>query len=199
MKLLFFQVFTVTCAAFSQSNVRGRGGGGFGFGGKREQGGLETVQVDKSQPVTDLISFVRENGGSCGKKAVIGTSKGSMRGLMCTEKIKEGEIICRVPSNIALALSDPSSSDVSHAAAGAVNYLDWYLNSPKMYSFFSRYIASLPKLADGEKAFTPTPDFFKESEIEMIEFPPMMSTLKERMERTEEAAKDKGVELEIMR
>ena len=141
-----------------------------GFGSKKVDP-MSPHSLDNSKETLNLVEFINKNGGVCNRKAKIASVKNTMRGLVCTTSaIKKGEVICSLPSTIALALSDPNVGDVD-VVEGASTYLDWYVNNQERSEYFEPYMSSLPKVTDGKDKFQVTPSFFEMEEIAEMEFP----------------------------
>ncbi|GMH68012.1 hypothetical protein TrRE_jg4673 [Triparma retinervis] len=139
-----------------------------GFGSKKVDP-MSPHSLDNSKETLNLVEFINKNGGVCNRKAKIASVKNTMRGLVCTTSaIKKGEVICSLPSTIALALSDPNVGDVD-VVEGASTYLDWYVNNQERSEYFEPYMSSLPKVTDGKDKFQVTPSFFEMEEIAEME------------------------------
>jgi hypothetical protein len=95
---------------------------------------------------------------------------------------------------MALALSDPAKKgeDASTFAHAARNFLQMYVNDPKAKTMWSPYLDTLPTKDDSH--FTPTPDFFDDEEIQLLEFPRIMKRARERKQQVQQVAQESGVD-----
>jgi len=165
-----------------------------GFG-KQENLNLHTA--DSSQSTVNLINFLtsQNSQGISGEKkgCEIGFSnEDGMRGVYATKSFRQKDIICKIPSDCALALSTPDlgGADVPTLAHCGRNFLDMYTNHPVGSKTWAAYLNSLPLGVDSPH-FSPTPDFFTDDEIEALEFPRSVNQVKQRLlEIAELCAKD---------
>jgi len=72
-----------------------------------------------------------------------------IRGMYATKPFKKGEIVCKIPSDLALSLTDPNSDAATsetamNVADGAVNFLQWYANNEQARQMWSSYLDTLP-------------------------------------------------------
>ena len=139
----------------SDRNVSG--GGGFGVN-KRSVPTTHTFDDSASSLLQFLIEFKSDGmGNNSGTEIGICLQTG-IRGIYATQSFNKGDIICRIPSDLALALSDPArkGDDVPTMAHAAKNFLDMYVNHPKNNQLWAPYLTSLPTK---ESQFDPTPNF----------------------------------------
>ena len=105
--------------------------------------------------------------------------------------IASGKIICQVPSDCALALSNPdatnhhhhqdtiqeSGDDLAFLAQLAANFLQFYVHNPEQRHFWSPYLDTLPQ----EAGHDATPDYFEsDEEIALLEFPRLIRRVQQR-------------------
>ena len=176
------------------SNDRG-GAGGFGKASK------DSVPIshtrDDSGEISRLLDFLlgfkAEGLGGLDPGTEIGSSVATgRRGCYALKNHKKGDILCRVPSDCALALSDPSQMgglDQTFAEGGH-NFLRWYAGNDKARGMWESYLDSLPKMGDN---FDPTPDFFSDEEIEALELPLSVRLAKEKRTQVAELAEREGL------
>jgi hypothetical protein len=72
-----------------------------------------------------------------------------IRGMYATKPFKKGEIVCKIPSDLALSLTDPNSDDATsetamNVADGGVNFLQWYANNEQARKMWTAYLDTLP-------------------------------------------------------
>jgi hypothetical protein len=113
-----------------------------------------------------------------------------------TRPFKKGEILCQIPSDCALALSDPAlgGSDVPTIAHAARNFLVMYQNDERAKVMWKPYLDTLPTRRDA--LFDPTPDFYSEDELEQMEFPRAIARARQRRQQIEELAATERIAVE---
>jgi len=118
-----------------------------------------------------------------------------MRGVYATKSFKKNDILCKIPSDCALALSDPNVADdaMQTAAQGGQNLLQWYMANDQAKQMWSAYLDTLPT---GDSNFDPTPDYYSDAEIEAMEFPLATKVAKERKLELSELSGTTGISLE---
>jgi hypothetical protein len=190
MKVLFLLTFSALGQSLSitssKSSKKNRfqpktnktgGGGGFGGGGPS----LLKHKPDTSTSIQNLINFLDKQGAlglSEGAGMEVGyDEKSGIRGIFCTAAFKKAEIICQIPSDCALALSDPSSEQESGMVQASVNFLNFYADHPEASQTWKPYLDSLPTL---QSQFDATPDFYDDDELELCEFPTLMEKARDR-------------------
>jgi len=104
-----------------------------------------------------------------------------MRGVYASKSFKNNEIICQIPSDCALALSNPDLGgvDAPTVAHCGRNFLDMYTNHPTASKTWAPYLNSLPSLDSAH--FDATPDFFTDEEIEAMELPWSKKQVEQRL------------------
>ena len=115
-------------------------------------------------------------------------SESGVRGLFANKNFKQGQILCKIPSDCALALSDPAkdAEDTPTLAHGGANFLKMYMKPPNARQLWAPYLDTLPAM--GSAQFDPTPDFFSDEELELLEFPRLIRQAKERREQIQKVA-----------
>jgi SET domain len=175
----------------SSRSTSASGGGGFGAAsnaptfihttdtGESTQRLLQFLKAQKAKGLDNVdIGFHQETG---------------VRGLFCTTNLKKGQIVCQIPSDCALALSDPNKNgdDAPSIAHGGANFLDMYWNHEQNKQLWSPYLETLPKR--GSEQFDPTPDFLVEDDLALLEFPRLIQRAKERKAQVAAVAVEKGI------
>mmetsp|Transcript_53245 Transcript_53245/g.159406 ORF Transcript_53245/g.159406 Transcript_53245/m.159406 type:complete len:253 (-) Transcript_53245:2219-2977(-) len=184
--------FAVSSSSSSPKKTKvsnqGKAAGGFG----------KTVKApsihdpDTSDTTQNLIKYLSSQKSKgigtegCGNEIGFHKETG-IRGLYATKNIKKGEIICRIPSDLALALSDPQfgGDDVPTIAHGGRNYIVFYKEDPQACALWSPYLDTLPTK---DVYFDPTPDYYSDKEIEALEFPRAVENAKERKQQIKDLA-----------
>ena len=138
--------------------------------------------ADTSETTTNLIDFLMSQKASGLRNGCeIGYSdETKIRGLYATKAFKKGEIIFKIPSDLALAVSNPDlgGSDTPNVAYAGRNFMDMYTNHPVASKNWAPYLDSLPTK---DEHFDATPDFFTDEEIEALEFPRAIEGAKTRL------------------
>ena len=158
--------------------------------------------TDESPEIARLREFLRQNKADLnhvqvGKVSLPSSSSADSnndRGLFATKTFtKPGKIICRIPSDCALALSDPAQQgkDVPTLAHNGANLLKLYLKDETKRQQWAPYLDTLP-----QTVATATPDFMQPDEIELLEFPPLVKAAKERKEEIQQVATEMGYSVE---
>lgn len=153
--LLAQRVGVASSFALSSSNTpkrkeisnQGQAAGGFG---KKNDSVPVSHTRDESPSTQNLLNFLLQ-WKSEGLDSDAGTEVGfdmttGIRGMYATKQFKRNEIICKIPSDVALALVDPStaSEETTSVADGAVNFLQWYQNNEQARKMWSPYLDTLP-------------------------------------------------------
>ena len=149
-----------------------------------------THATDDSSTTQNLIRFLLQwksqglgDDPDSGGTQVGFDSTTGIRGMYATRSFKKGEILCKIPSDCALALSDPSltaGEEAMNVAEGALNFLN-----EQARGMWAPYLDTLPTR---EAQFDPTPDFYEEGEVERLEFPMIVNMAKERRRQILELA-----------
>ena len=161
----------------SDRNISG-GGGGFGVN-KRSVPTTHTHDDSVSSLLQFLLEFKSDGIGSNSGTEVGTCQQSGIRGIYATQPFNKGDIICRIPSDLALALGDPAKigDDVPTMAHAAQKFLDMYVHHPKNSQIWAPYLTSLPTK---ESQFDPTPNFYDDEELELLEFPRIIEASKQR-------------------
>ena len=176
-------------AAKKQKAARSSGGGGFGGGTSSL-----THTPDTSDSTQGLLQFLKAQNSKGLKDVEIGYSQLSgVRGLFATKNFKNGQIMCQIPSDCALALSDPSKNgeDAPTLTHGGANFLSMYLDNDQARKMWSPYLDTLPTASSN---FDPTPDFYDDEELELLEFPRLIRQAKSRKQDIEKLAAEAGID-----
>lgn len=181
-------------AAKPKVKKRKGGGAGKGFGASKAPEFIHTP--DTSQSTQTLLKFLESQNAKGVKQGVaeIGINDNNgQRGLFATTNIKKDQIICMIPSNVALALSDPSKfgEDAPTFAHGGLNFLNMYWNNAEARQQWAPYLDTLPD--KDSPYFTPTPDFFNDEEIGLLEFPRLVQSVQKRKQDMETLASENGL------
>lgn len=171
------------------------GGGGFGAGAQ-----APTFQhiPDTSDTTSRLISFLKAQNAKGLDNVDVGTQEETgLRGLFCTKSFKKGQMVCRIPSDCALALSDPSKNgeDAPTLAHSGANFLKMYMKDERANKLWSPYLDTLPTKDDSSK-FDPTPDFFDDETLQLLEFPRIINKARERKEQIQSVASEYGLNVD---
>lgn len=132
---------------------------------------VKEYEVDKSPETLELIKFLHSNPSmktdmeniEVGIDPVTGR-----RGLYATKNFSKDKIICKIPSDFALALSDPvkGGEDAPTIADGGANYIQMYCKDSQTQAQWSPYLDTLPTEV-GEAA---TPDFLAKKKLTCLNF-----------------------------
>lgn len=164
-----------------------------GFGKKPKEQTPVPIQhtADTSQTTLDLIKFLTSqnaigispsaSGEDAGCEIGISNETGR-RGVYTKRPYRKNDIICRIPSDCVLALSNPElgGADTPTLAHCGRNFLDMYRNNPVASRTWKAYLDTLPPSSSGEN-FDATPDFFSDAEIEAMEFPRVVDDVKRHL------------------
>jgi len=156
-----------------------------------------THTPDTSPTTLALIQFLnsqKSKGLNDGIEVGFDESIG-LRGIYATRAFKKGELLCQIPSDCALALSDPQlgGSDVPTIAHGGRNLLLMYINDHQAKQTWKPYLDTLPTR---DSQFAPTPDFYSDDVIQALEFPRAMERARQRKHEIEELALKEGMTVE---
>jgi len=127
---------------------QGKAAGGFA---KQADSVPVTHTADESPSTRYLIDFLLRwkseglGGPDAGTEVGFDMNTG-IRGMYATRPFKKDEIVCKIPSDVALALVDPGAAtgDAASVADGAVNFLNWYANNEQARQSWSAYLDTLP-------------------------------------------------------
>jgi hypothetical protein len=163
---------------------------GKGFGASKEPTLLHTP--DTSPSTQKLVEFLKANNakGVAGGAVEVGVYNGR-RGLFATKNIKKDETVFMIPSDCALALSDPADPTEKTQADDGLGFLNMYWNNPKNRQMWAPYLDTLPTK---ELNFDPTPDYLSDDEIELLEFPRLINRIRNRKKKIETLASENGID-----
>jgi len=172
----------------------GRSTGGGGFGSSKRTTFIHTPDTGKESQ--RLLKFLSAQNAKEFENVDIGFDKDTgRRGLFCTSKIRKNQKFCRIPSDCALALADPSKNgaDAQTAAHRGANLLEMYMKNEQAMKLWSPYFDTLP--THDSDTFDRTPDFFIE-DLELVEFPRVINRAKQRKKDIEAVAAERGLTVE---
>lgn len=151
-----------------------------GFGAPKASKLLHTPDLSCQQLTEKLL----ESGATL-KGVEIGTYNGR-RGLFATKNISADKIICKIPSDLALALSDPAQGgqDCPTMAHCGANYLAKFAHA-KEWEFYTSSLPSVPPV---------TPDLYSDEEVALLEYPPLLTAVHERRDAIDQVAAQVGVD-----
>jgi SET domain len=159
---------------------RSNAGGGMGFGNNKPITLNHDICDDNN--IQNLIHFlVKEQGAIINPGIEVGISKLSgIRGVFCTRPFRKGEILCQVPSDIALALSNPTTSNEEEMSLAQVgcNFLNMYVLDSHTNLVWKSYLDTLPSV--DSPYFDATPDFYDSEELALLEFPRIIHLARQR-------------------
>jgi hypothetical protein len=181
--------------ALATSTKSGASGGGFGAGSQSKI----VHTPDTTETTQKLLQFLTAQNSKGLKDVEIGYAPNGVRGLFCTKNFKKGKMMCQIPSDVALALSDPSKNgeDAPTLSHGGSNFLSMYWKNEEAKKLWAPYLDTLP--AQGSAQFDPTPDFFETEELELLEFPRLIRQATDRKEQIATVAAEKGIDVEELR
>jgi hypothetical protein len=185
--LLLLSTGTTSLAAKSKKPASGRATGG-GFGAKPT---ILLPTPDATETTTQLLKFLKAQKATGIDNVEIGLDPVSgIRGLFAQKNFKQGQMLCRIPSDCALAVSDPAKKgdDTPTVAHGGANFLNMYMKPSNARKLWAPYLDTLPQI--GSAQFHPTPDFFSDEELELLEFPRLIRQAKDRKEEVQKVAVD---------
>eukprot|EP00980_Cylindrotheca_fusiformis_P017201 scaffold5296_cov215-Cylindrotheca_fusiformis.AAC.4 len=168
---------------------------GLGFGASSKDKLSHTP--DTSESTQALLKFLTAQKSKGLTDVEIGTDISTgVRGLFAAKNFKNGQIMCQIPSDCALALSDPQENgeDAPTLAHGAANFLSLYWNNEQARKLWAPYLDTLP--VQGSSQFDPTPDFFTDEELNLLEFPRIIRQAKNRKEEIAKLAAEKGMDIQ---
>lgn len=158
--VLLAQIFDIASSfAVSSSSspkrkkVTNQGKAPAGFG-KKDDAVPTTHTKDESKSTQNLIDFLLRwksdglMGGDSGTEVGYDMTT-NMRGVYAHRPFKKNEIICKIPSDCALAVTDPNAEmaleggSMSEADIG-LNFLKWYQNNDEARKTWSAYLDTLP-------------------------------------------------------
>jgi hypothetical protein len=161
------------------------------------------VHTPDTSPTTQkLIQFLQSQKAKGLDNVDVGVHQDTgVRGLFCRGNIKKGQLICQIPSDCALALSDPNlnGDDCPTVAHCGANLISMYLQPEKAREFWSPYLDTLPLNDEQRMNFDPTPNWLCDDDLELLEFPRLINAAKQRREQIQQVAAEKGLAEEELR
>mmetsp|Transcript_9346 Transcript_9346/g.21384 ORF Transcript_9346/g.21384 Transcript_9346/m.21384 type:complete len:382 (+) Transcript_9346:215-1360(+) len=189
--------FAVSSSSSPKRKVKTNQGKATGGFGKKDDSVPITHTKDMSESTLNLENFLlqwkSEGLGSDDSGSEVGFDMDSgIRGMYANKSFRKGDIVCKIPSDVALALTDPSSAtDVADGVAdGAMNFIQWYASNEEAKQTWRAYLDTLPTK---DMHFDPTPDFYSEQEIQALEFPKIVADTTERKQQIANLAQKSGV------
>jgi hypothetical protein len=189
-------------------------GTGFGVNPQKPEQKQYISILDKDDPKNELSKIHKQlietlqshNAVLDGTEIGIHPNTGQ-RGLYATKPCSKGKIICKIPSDLALALGDPAlqRADAPTVAHAAANFCKFYVQDPRAAVSWKFYLDCLfpPSSSqynqdDDNKShkntFLPTtPDFYTDEEIDLLEFPRIVQAAKQRKRDIQQAAAETGI------
>lgn len=160
-----------------------------------------THVADNAPEIETLVQFLKAQKaeGISADKTQVGFNSDAadaLRGMYAMENFKKGDIICKIPSDMALALSDPALGgvDIPTQAHAGESFLNLYANHPEGHVAWAPYLDTLPMPGSH---FDPTPDFWNDDEIEQLEFPRAIAAAKKRRSEIKELLAEKSSEMSM--
>mmetsp|Transcript_16156 Transcript_16156/g.44737 ORF Transcript_16156/g.44737 Transcript_16156/m.44737 type:complete len:386 (+) Transcript_16156:159-1316(+) len=182
----------VNALASSKSKSKGKSTAGTGFGSSQKTTFIHTPDTGKESQ--RLVKFLTAQKAKGLDNVDIGFHKEiGRRGLFCTSKIKKNQKFCRIPSDCALALADPTKNgeDAPTPAHRGANLLEMYMKNEQANKLWSPYLDTLP--TQESPMFDRTPDFFVDDDLELLEFPRVINRAKQRKNEIAEVAAERGL------
>lgn len=172
-------------AGKAKTPASGRAAGG-GFGAKPT---TFSHAPDTSETTMQLLKFLKAQKATGVDNVEIGFDADTgIRGLFAQKNFKQGQMLCRIPSDCALALGDPARNgeDAPTLAHAGANFLNMYMKPANARKLWAPYLDTLPQ--KGSAQFDPTPDFFSDEELGLLEFPRLIRQAKDRKEAIQKVA-----------
>ena len=194
ISLLICESSVDALAVKSKAKVTARSSGG-GFGASKEAPLVHTP--DTSSETQRLLQFLKAQKATGLNHVEIGYHQSTgIRGAFCKKSFKKGQIMCKIPSDCALALSDPSKNgeDAPTFAHAGANFLSMYWNNEQARNLWAPYLDGLP--VQGTSQFDPTPDFFGDEELELLEFPRAIRLAKKRQEEISKVSEENAIDFD---
>ncbi|GAB5035234.1 Hypothetical protein NocV09_02401100 [Nannochloropsis oceanica] len=151
-----------------------------------------------------LIDWIQTQGGLINHLAVASIQPYNIRGIVALKPFKKGDIIISIPYSLALDVTPPSlpssSSTLADPIPAALELLR-QLDDEEIKARYAPYLAMIPSATtkQGEGGYGLTTDFFTKSELESLQWPPTLVETNNRIQRTQEAAKEGGREEGLVR
>ena len=194
---LLFLVTDCHGMAVTSNNKASSGGAGFGA----SKTAWKTHITDDS-PSTQrlLLALAKYKADVSNVEIGFSSTPERGRGLFAMKQIGKGKIICKVPSDCALALLNPNAltapqstgrSPTSSTAQLGANLWNLYLNHPTAQEQWSWYLATLPSNIPPDHS---TPNLWSnDDEINLLEFPRIVQTAHDRKLQLQQVAVSEGI------
>lgn len=161
-----------------------------GFGASKKAASYTATE----EALTDFLKSHKANI----QNVDIGIDSNGNRGLFATKTFgKSDALICKIPSDIALALLDPNkvtSSDEGNVAEYGLSFYRQYYSKPN--EWWKDYLQGLPpRILESSS----TPNLWTDSEIDLLEFPRLINQAKKRRDQIEELARKENVPLDDLK
>ena len=168
--------------------------GGFGAPAKSKKSKKKAAPVAPAGEVESYgacRAWATANGADVSGVVASEYREGLGRDLVAARSFKKGEIVARVPSELALALSDPGSEEADLASCGGNFFKFGYLNN----EFFEPYVGTLPAPSEVSE----TPDYWSAEEVAATEWPELAEEVEKRKARVAAVAGEMGVSEDLVR
>jgi hypothetical protein len=139
---------------------------------------------DETAATASLTDFLLKNKASISNTEIGFDPVTGKQGLYATKNFKEGQVICQVPSDCALALSDPAAAgkDAPTVAHNGLQFLQRYWkNEVERTTTWAPYLDTLPVSVPAADS---TPNLFPADELELLEFPRLVQRAKQYQTET---------------
>jgi len=188
-----------SCMAVSKKKIRdSSAGAGFGASSTKKM-----YQPDESESTQRLLHFLKSQKSSIDSVQVgLDPANSNRRGLYAAKQIAKAEkIICKIPSDCALALSDPAKQlagedDTPTLAHAGANFLRMYVKNDQAKRLWSPYLDTLPDPTDKEFIENTTPDYFTDEEIDLLEFPRLKEKALQRKKDLQSVSQESNIPLD---
>ena len=164
---------------------------GGGFGAPKAKKKKAVVVAPEPPKYAALREWATNQGAELSGLAASECRAGLGADLVATKAFKKDAVVARVPSELALALSDPNAGEADLAECGANFYKFGYLED----KFFAPYVATLPAPSE----ITATPDHWDATDVESTEWPPLVEEVARRRARVAAVAAETGTPEELVR
>jgi len=185
---LIASLFATCCTGLASKKGGGSNTAGTGFGTPKS---VQVHTADTSTEVQKLVSVLQQQPGTQLTGTEIGVDPATgRRGLYATKNFSKDKVIVKIPSDLALALSDPAQNgeDAPTIAHGGANFLKFYKNNAQAAQQWAFYLDALPR------SVPRTPDYFDDEEIQLLEFPRIIAAAKRRKQEIQQVAKETGID-----
>jgi hypothetical protein len=122
----------------------------------------------------------------------------SLRGAFAKESFAAGDFLCAIPFPTTLVIQENETESTTDAERGLV-FLKKYVENRNVEFSNNKWAPYLDCIGDGVgncNCFTPTPDFFSEEEIKLLEFPRLVNASMKRKLGIQNLAEKEGIEVD---